>query len=213
MDNRTIQKMYDSFSSVPWFWELDAWTCRATARSPYRGKVIDHLNIDESSRVLDVACGTGLNFDLLQDKLDGRGALVGIDYSPKTLGLARKRVEKRGWSNVTLIETDSAVYSAEEPFDAALCTFAIEIIPPWRETVEMMVRSVRSGGRIGFIGFRESTKSGFSTFNPVWRAIGAPFGGVDLDRSVRSLLDERCDESFYEEVYGGFYYLLVGEKR
>jgi ubiquinone/menaquinone biosynthesis C-methylase UbiE len=213
VDNSAIRKMYDFFSSTPWFWELDAWTCRATARSPYRERVIGQLGIGESSRVLDVACGTGLNFDLLQERLARTGALVGLDYSPKTLRLARKKVAKRGWDNVTLVETDSAVYAPEEPFDAALCTFAIEIIPPWRETIAMMVRAVRSGGRVGFIGFKESTKRGFSTMNPVWRAMSVPFGGVELDRTVRSVLGEQCDEVLYEEVYGGFYYLLVGTKR
>jgi demethylmenaquinone methyltransferase/2-methoxy-6-polyprenyl-1,4-benzoquinol methylase len=212
-DNPTIRKMYDRFSSMPGFWELDAWTCRATASSPYRARVIEQLGLDGSSRVLDVACGTGLNFDLLQEALEQKGQLVGVDFSARTLGLAHKKAVKRGWNNVQLHETDAAAYLPDEPFDAALCTFAIEIIPPYRETLAMMINALKPGGRIGIIGFRLSSRKGYSLLNPIWRAMGVPFGGVDLDRDVRSLVYERCEEVFYEEVYGGFYYLLVAARR
>ena len=213
MENSTIRKMCDRFSSIPGFWDLDAWTCRATAQSPYRRRVIDQLSLNEVSRVLDVACGTGLNFELLHAALSGKGRICGIDQSKKTLDLARRRVEKCGFDNIELVETDSQAFKATEPFDAALCTFAIEIIPPWQETIDMMVDSVRPGGRLGFIGFKESSQKPYKVFNRFFRAISIPFGGVDLDRDVRAYLMETCDEAIYETVYGGFYYLLVGEKR
>ncbi len=212
MENATIRKMYDRFSSIPGFWELDAWTCRATSGSPYRARVIEQLELKDTSRVLDVACGTGLNFERLQASLSAEGVLCGIDQSAKTLALARRRIQRHGYRNVTLIETDAKRYTATTPFDAALCTFAIEIIPPWRETIDMMVNAVRPGGRIGFIGFKESSKAP-GIANRFFRLISVPFGGVDLNRDVRGHLLERCEEVFYEEVYGGYYYLLVGEKR
>lgn len=213
MDESTIRRMYDRFSSIPGFWEIDAWTCRATARSPYRSRVIERLGLGTGSSVLDVACGTGLNFDLLQTTVGGTGRVVGIDNSVKTLGLARRRIVRRGWRNVELVEADAAGYRAEEQFDAAVCTFAIDIIPRWRETIDTMVDAVRPGGHLGFVGFRESSRRPCSVVNPLWRAAGVPFGGVELGRQVRELLGERCEEVFYEEVYGGFYYLLVGAVR
>ena len=213
MENKTIQKMYNFFSSIPGFWELDAWTCRATAKSPYRARLIDKLGITPSSQVLDVACGTGLNFNLLQKALEEKGRLVGIDQSKKTLALAHRKLNKHQWNNAELIETDSASFRAETPFDCALCTFAIEIIPPWKETIDMMINSVCSGGRIGFIGFKPSSIKPYTIFNGFFRAISVPFGGVELDRDVRKYMSERTDELFYEEVYGGFYYILVGQKR
>lgn len=212
MKNSTIRQMYDRFSSIPFFWELDAWTCRATADSPYRARVIDQLGLSDHSRVLDVACGTGLNFKLLHKALGEKGLICGIDQSPKTLTLARQRVEKAGFKNIKLVETDSKAYQPNEPFDAALCTFAIEIIPPWKETIDMMVNAVKPGGRIGFIGFKLSSHKGFNAINGVFRAISVPFGGVDLDRTVREYLTQSSDEVFYQEVYGGFYYLLVAAR-
>jgi ubiquinone/menaquinone biosynthesis C-methylase UbiE len=213
MDNSTIEKMYDRFSRIPGFWDLDAWTCRATSTSPYRAKVIDQLKLTDASKVLDVACGTGLNFTLLENAIGAAGQLVGIDQSKKTLALARRRVNRKNWENIDLLATDAASFTTEAPFDAALCTFAIDIIPPWRETIDMMVAAVAPGGRIGFIGFKESSKRPYHLFNKIFRTISVPFGGVELNRNVRDYLAERCEESFYEEVYGGFYYLLVGTRR
>jgi demethylmenaquinone methyltransferase/2-methoxy-6-polyprenyl-1,4-benzoquinol methylase len=213
IENPTVRGMYDRFSSIPGFWELDAWTCRATASSPYRARVIERLGLGRSSRILDVACGTGLNFELLQKALEEKGQLVGIDFSARTLGLAHKKVAKRGWNNVELRETDAAAYFPDGPFDATLCTFAIEIIPPYRETLTMMIDALKPGGRIGIIGFRLTSRKGYSLLNAMWRAMSVPFGGIDLDRDVRGLVCERCEEVFYEEVYGGFYYLLVATRK
>lgn len=209
MDESTIRTMYDRFSSIPGFWEVDAWTCRATARSPYRSRVIRQLGLGATSAALDVACGTGLNFDFLQRAIRGTGRIVGVDNSAKTLDLARRKVERRGWSNVELVEADVADYRPEQRFDAAVCTFAIDIVPRWQETIDMMVGAVRPGGRLGIIGFRQSTHKPYVAFNSLWRALAAPFGGVELDRQVRERVDRSCDEIDYEEVYGGFYYLLV----
>ena len=99
-----IQKMYDRFSSIPWFWEIDAYTCRATENSPYRARAIELLGLTPESKILDVACGTGLNFKLIEKHLKGGGLLTGIDLSPKTLSLAHKRITKNDWANIDIIE-------------------------------------------------------------------------------------------------------------
>ena len=145
--------------------------------------------------------------------MSGQGLLCGIDQSKKSLTLATKRARKLGFANVELVESDAASFKATQPFDAALCTFAIEIIPPWRETIDMMVDSVKPGGRMGFIGFQPSSRRIYKAFNRIFRAISVPFGGVDLDRDVRAYIRKSCDEVHFEAVFGGFYYLLVGEKR
>jgi len=210
VDESRVRAIYDRCSaSIPWFWEADALTCRATARSPYRSRLIGQLGLGAGSSVLDVACGTGLNFELLQQAVGGSGRIVGVDNSPETLELARRRVSKRGWRNVELVDADAAVYRPEERFDAAVCTFAVDIIPRWRETIEMMVHAVRPGGRVGFIGFIESSRKGFAPINWAWRASAPLFGG-ELDRPVRAEVRAAFDEVSYQEVFGGFYYLLVG---
>ena len=207
-----IQKMYDRFSNIPLFWEIDAITCRATETSPYRAQAISQLKLDSASRVLDVACGTGLNFPQIQNYIKNQGKIIGIDLSSKTLDLARKRIFKNSWTNIELIQADSAEYKNEDNFDAVLCTFAIEIIPSYQDTIDRMVDAVKPGGRIAIIGFKTSSWDFFRMFNSLVENISVIFGGVDLHRNTREYLCNRCHEVIYKEVFGGYYYILVVQK-
>ncbi len=204
--------MYNRISSIPWFWEIDAVTCRATENSPYREQAIELLNLKPDTKILDVACGTGLNFKLIQKHLKNQGKLVGIDYSPKTLDLARKRISKNNWINVDIIEINAAEYKSNFLFDAAICTFAIEIIPPWQETIDAMVKAVKPGGRIAFIGFKYSSWRFFRNLNLPFKWSSIFLGGADLDRDVPGYVRSLCREIYFKEVFGGFYYILVVEK-
>lgn len=210
--NEMIEKMYNVFSQFPLFWEIDAITCRATKNSPYRLSLIDNLNIKENSHILDVACGTGLNFHLLQSKIGKNGKITGIDNSEKTLKLAQKRVMHEKWNNVDLIKTNASDYRTDLKVDAALCTFAIEIIPPFKDTINTMLNTVKSKGRIGLLGFKSSTHPFFKFFNSCFEWVSVPIGGVDLKRNVPQYLRDQCKEVFYKEVFGGFYYIAVYEK-
>ncbi len=211
LDYKSIQKMYDIFSSIPGFWELDAAMGKATENSPYRAQAIELLKLNPTSRILDVACGTGLNFKLVQKYLKNQGKLIGIDISKKTLDLARKRILKSNWNNIDIIEINAENYQNENSFDAALCTFAIDIIPSYTETIDMMIRSVKSGGRIAIIGFKPSSWNYFRLFNSIFKKFSIVFG-ADLDRDIRYYLSRQCQEIFYKEVYGGYYYILVVQK-
>ena len=53
--------------------------------------------------VLDVGCGTGLSFELLQRAVGDSGHIVGIEQSPQMIDKARQRVQRHGWRNVTLL--------------------------------------------------------------------------------------------------------------
>ncbi len=116
---------------------------------------------------------------------------------------------KKRWSEFELIKTDASVFQSEELFDGALCTFAIEIIPPWQKTLDRMMQLVKKGGRIGILGFTDCGEGMYSLYNPLWKAMAKPFGGVDLARNVPEYLKSCCEEVLFEKVYGGFYYLLI----
>lgn len=60
-------------------------------RPVYRaGRVrgITALHLRPGQQVLDVGCGTGLNFPLLLDGIGSRGAVVGVDASGSMLARA-----------------------------------------------------------------------------------------------------------------------------
>lgn len=54
--------------------------------------------------VLDVGCGTGLRFDLLQQRVGPSGKIVGVRRLASHAGSGPARVADQGWDNVVLIE-------------------------------------------------------------------------------------------------------------
>ena len=210
--NKSIEKMYDIFSELPFFWEIDAITCRATENSPYRSILINNLNIHADAKVLDMACGTGLNFNLLEKKIGSNGKIVGIDNSGKTLHIARKRIEHRKWTNINLVKSDASLFHEEHEFDASICTFAIDIIRPYKEAIDRMIELTKSKGRIGFIGFNYSQHPLLKIVNSAWKISGAFIGGVEFGRNIVGYLEKNLIKVMFKEVFGGFYYIAVFKK-
>jgi SAM-dependent methyltransferase len=120
---------------------------RTATGEPYRRRTVEALALRTGDVVLDVGCGTGLNFAGLEEGIGAEGRLVAIDLSPDMLRGARRRVERHGWTNITLIEAameDAAVPGAA---DAALLCATHDILrsPP---ALERVLRHLRPGGQI-----------------------------------------------------------------
>jgi trans-aconitate methyltransferase len=70
-----------------------------------RRAIVEALPLSSGEVVLDVGCGTGLCFPMLLDKVGRHGHIVGIDASPHMLAVARDRVARQRWRNITLVES------------------------------------------------------------------------------------------------------------
>jgi demethylmenaquinone methyltransferase/2-methoxy-6-polyprenyl-1,4-benzoquinol methylase len=113
---------------------------------------IERLELAPGERALDVACGTGLAFGPIEAAIGQAGALTGVDLSGAMLQEADDRVRAHGWSNVRLVE--GRVEDAdlgEEPFDAALFSFAHDVLQS-DAAVDRVVGALRPGGRVAATG-------------------------------------------------------------
>src|SRR5258706_4289597 len=111
-----------------------------------RRQAIDSLRLQSGQRVLDIACGTGRNFQLILEQIGPSGRLVGVDYTSAMLARAREQVERQALANVELIQGDATRIDFGRTFDAALCTLAISVIPNDRLALDRMVMHVKAGG-------------------------------------------------------------------
>jgi len=82
LDDGKVKSLYDKYAKIPLFLYLDALFGRSTENSIYRKKAIASLKLTLNSTVLDVACGIGFNFKILESYLQNSGKIVGIDISP-----------------------------------------------------------------------------------------------------------------------------------
>lgn len=180
-----------------------------------RLRAIDLLELRAGDRVLDVGCGTGLNFPLLQERVGAAGRITGLDASSEMLAQARRRVVREGWDNVELLHKDAggrgAAVRHTQPgasYDAALFTYALSIIGDWRDAWAEAVSLVVPGGRIAVVDL--SLPSG--VLPPLrWLARLACFtGGSDPHREPWRLAQRDLEAVTTEERQAGHVVLAVG---
>jgi demethylmenaquinone methyltransferase/2-methoxy-6-polyprenyl-1,4-benzoquinol methylase len=117
---------------------------------PQRGqrvRSVQALDLRRGAHVVDVACGTGLNFALLQEQIGPQGRIVGVDLTDAMLAQAQQRIEANGWSNVSLVQADAAAFEFPSEVDAILSTYALTQVPGCREVIAHGAAALSAGGR------------------------------------------------------------------
>jgi SAM-dependent methyltransferase len=177
----------------------------------YRRRAVDLLALRPGARVLDVACGTGVNFELIESAVGPRGAIIGVDLSAEMLAQARRRVERERWRNVTLLQ--GAVEEVELPsgFDAALFSLTHDVLQSGA-AVERVVAALRPGGRAAAFGGKWAPSALLPVNAAVWlvsRRYVTTFSG--FDRPWREL-ERLLPDLFVRPVALGAAYLAWGSK-
>jgi arsenite methyltransferase len=112
-----------------------------------RRLVREALGARPGDRVLDVGCGPGFYLAELLEQVGPTGSVVGIDASPQTLALARRRTAGRG--NVALHQADAtALPVPDADFDAALSVQVLEYVADPAAALAELHRALRPGGRL-----------------------------------------------------------------
>lgn len=119
---------------------------------------MDLLGLEPGDVVLDLGCGTGLNFAGLQCWIGPRGRIVAIDGSPAMLAQAAARIRAQAWTNVVLVCADAQ--SLDVPTvrelagggcDAAITTYALSLMPQWPQAWAALVSCCRPGARVAVV--------------------------------------------------------------
>ena len=117
---------------------------------PQRGqrrRAVRALDLSPGDTVVDMACGTGLNFSLLEDAIGPEGRIVGVDLTDAMLDQAQSRIETNGWSNVSLVEADAAEFDFPTGVGAILSTYALTQVPECRDVIARGAAALSPGGR------------------------------------------------------------------
>ncbi len=179
----------------------------------YRRRAVAALHLRKGDTVVEISCGTGLNFRYLQHAIGNEGRIVGVDLTQAMLDRALRRVEQHGWRNVELVHSDAAEYSFPEGIDGVLSTFAITLIPEYDEIIKRGVSALRPGKRLVILDFSIPTNV-LSVLVPAGIAIMRPFGVTrDLaDRHPWKSVERHMHNLTMNRLYGGFAYIASGER-
>ena len=180
----------------------------------HRKQAVASLGLKRGDVVLDLGCGTGLNFPFLYDAVGDEGHIIGVDLTPEMLAQARARVSAAGFANVELVEADLSTYVIPEHISAAIATFVLEAVPEYDSVVRSIAEALPPGGRLASYGLKHPERW------PAWvLSVGVwltkPFG-VSRDyesfRPWESIRRHLVEIDFREFLLGSAY-LSVGESR
>jgi ubiquinone/menaquinone biosynthesis C-methylase UbiE len=113
-----------------------------------RRRAVRALRLRPGATVVDLACGTGQNFPLIEQAIGPDGRIVGVDLTDAMLAQAQRRVEDNGWSNVSLVQGDVADYAFPAAVDAILSTYALSHLPECGDVIARGGEALTRGGRL-----------------------------------------------------------------
>ena len=135
-----------------------------TRISSIREETIALLGLRRGDRVLDVASGTGLSIPYLRAAVGNDGYVIGIELSPDMCELARQRIHRAGWQNVSVAEGNALsaeiVTASAATFDAVLFHYTQDVLRQ-PDAVRRLLALCRPGARIAVAGFKSA---------PLWAA-------------------------------------------
>jgi SAM-dependent methyltransferase len=105
------------------------------------------LRLRPGQVVVDVGCGSGFCFPLVQAAIGPEGRIVGIEHSPEMLARARQLVAARGWRNVTLVHASAEDAVVPDGAHAALFMLVHDILRSDR-AFDNVLAAIRPGGRV-----------------------------------------------------------------
>jgi demethylmenaquinone methyltransferase/2-methoxy-6-polyprenyl-1,4-benzoquinol methylase len=180
-----------------------------------RRRAVQALGLRAGDRVVDIACGTGLNFPLIQKAIGPSGRLIGVDLTDAMLARASARVDEHGWSNVTLVQSDAAAYGFPAEVDAILSTYALTQVPGCAQVVANGAAALSSGGRWVVLDLKipDRTPSWLSRFGIAVVGTSASLDEWITRRpweTIRAAMQSNLAESSWTELCVGTAFLSSG---
>lgn len=123
-----------------------------------RDRMLDGLDPPPGGTVLEVGCGTGRNLIRAARRYPD-AQLFGFDISNMMLDTARRSIARAGLTDrITLAAGDASSFDSAQlfgrsHFDRVFISYALSMIPPWREALPMAMRATAPGGSLHVVDF------------------------------------------------------------
>jgi ubiquinone/menaquinone biosynthesis C-methylase UbiE len=182
-----------------------------------RLRAVQALGLRPGDSVVDVACGTGLNFSLIEQAIGPEGRIVGVDLTDAMLAQAQHRIVSNGWRNVSLVQADAAEFEFPTEVDAILSTYALSHVPESADVIAHGAATLSPGRRWVALDLKVPDHV------PRWLAqlgiaVGRPFGSIEewIARrpweAVRSAMQDTLSDPSWTELFFGTAFLAAGSR-
>jgi ubiquinone/menaquinone biosynthesis C-methylase UbiE len=182
-----------------------------------RLQAVRALGLRPGDTVVDMACGTGLNFRLLEMVVGPRGRIVGVDLTDAMLARAQDRIKTNGWNNISLVQADAVAFDFPAEVDAILSTYALTQVPECAEVIAHGAAALSAGGRWAVLDLKVPGNT------PAWlaqlgTAVVRPFASIDewtMRRPwevIRAAMNEELADLSWTELFFGTAFLASAVK-
>lgn len=181
----------------------------------WRRKAVRWSGVKEGDSVLDCATGTGDLAIAFKRAVGPRGRVVGTDFTPEMIALARCKSERITFdvADVTALPYD------DDTFDIASISFGIRNVGDPAKGIAEMARVVRPGGRVLVLEFGQPSNRLAGTLYDAYRRHFLPRlgGAVTGERGAYEYLEESaarfpCGEEFVALMNGAARFTTIDVK-
>jgi ubiquinone/menaquinone biosynthesis C-methylase UbiE len=123
---------------------------------PFAPLLVDAAGVRAGSRVLDVACGTGVISREAARRAGPDGRVLGIDLGEPMLEMARAQPAQPGAAPIEYRQgVAEELPAADESFDVVTCHQGLQFFPDRPEAVAQMRHVLAPGGRVAIATWAE----------------------------------------------------------
>lgn len=207
-----IKKVYSFWGRFPYFYDAQDVVTFLGRAAIIRKKAVENIGLKKGDKVLEMACGSGRNFQYLIEAVGQGGRIIGFDYSQEMLDAAKQLCERNSWNNITLIQGDASQLQIDENnFDGVLSVLGISAIPDWEKALDRCYNVLRHGGRLVVCDARLFT--GFlKFFNPLVKLIYSKFAAWDPSKNIPKKIEKIFGNVKMENFNFNTFFIAVAVK-
>jgi demethylmenaquinone methyltransferase/2-methoxy-6-polyprenyl-1,4-benzoquinol methylase len=206
----TYRKKAKHFDIVSRLYPVPGYPQRTQCR-----RAVQALHLRPGGTVVDVACGTGQNFPLIERAIGPDGRIIGVDLTDAMLAQAQRRIDHNGWRNISLVQADAADYNFPAEVDAIISTYALSHVPECGDVITHGAEALARGGRWVVLDLKAPDNPP-RLLTQLGTAVGRRFGATDewLARrpweGIRAAMQDELGDLSWSELCFGTAFLAAG---
>ena len=182
--------------------------------SGWRLQAISALNLQPGDTVIDIGCGTGLNFPLLHTAVTSSGQIIGVDLNQSMLNQAQQTITTNNWDNIQLTCADATQFTFPDQVDAVVSAYTLILVPDCERIISNAHAALSPGGRFAVLDMA------WPAYCPLWwrhvlfflRSYGVTSEVLQRRswESIQQSMKSLFQDFYMRRFWFGFFYLACG---
>ena len=185
-----------------------------------RDRLLNELQPDDGSTVLEIGCGTGRNL-VYAARLCPNAEFVGLDVSHAMLATARRSIAQAGLSSrIHVYHADATAFQlsdlcGEARVGRVFISYTLSMIPSWRQVLPQAFRAVSPRGRLYILDFgqQEGWPTWFKASLFAWLRQFSVYPPAELEPELVKLTIDTGADLALRRLYRGYAVYAVITKK